>query len=93
MNPLQWREVREIELHQPTIPNPDASHQLLAKLLNVNVAFDGAMVHIDPRPTNAPDHEAHNSEFEVYVVPASAVRLIKYMETKKEEVIPFAEYV
>ncbi|WNI19237.1 hypothetical protein [Actinacidiphila sp. ITFR-21] len=82
MTSLKWRVVREIELFEAVVPNPDSTAQLLPKFQNIRVAFDGALVHIDPRKVGAPDHDANDPEFHVYAVPASSVRVIHYVEKK-----------
>lgn len=85
MHTLNWRTVREITLQYPAVPDPNNTSQLLSNLKNVRVAFDGALVHIDPRRVDEPDHDQGNTEFPVYAVPASSVRVIHYMETKTAE--------
>lgn len=78
MSTLNWRTARSIELVEPLIPNPSASHQKLDRLDEAQVAFDGGLVHIDPRPVGATD-----TEYPVYVVPASAVKVIQYQDRKR----------
>lgn len=82
MNQLEWRTARKVELVEPLIPNPNSQSELLRRLTDVRVAFDGGLVHIDPRGVDAHDFDRGNPEFEVYVVPASAVRTLTYREKK-----------
>lgn len=83
MDQLKWRTARKVELSEPLVPNPNSQSELLQRLTNVRVAFDSGLVHIDPREGDGQDFDRGNPEFEVHVVPATAVRTIVYMERKK----------
>ncbi|MFF9870488.1 hypothetical protein ACF1G0_34825 [Streptomyces sp. NPDC013953] len=80
MNTLNWRTAAAVELNDKLIPDPNAQHNLLDRLYGARVAVDGAFLHIDPRP--APDAERHTpgTPYDVYVVPASAVRVLRYQQ-------------
>lgn len=75
-----WRAVRDLELTDDLIPDPNAQHIKLRRLANVRVAIEGAFLHIDARPEEA---WRTAGEFTVYTVPASAVRVMNRQETKK----------
>lgn len=84
MTTLNWRTAHRVELTDNLIPTPNSPSELKWRLDNVQVAFDSGLVHIDPRPQGATD-----TEYPVYVVPASAVKVIRYQETKPA---PFGAY-
>jgi hypothetical protein len=76
MATLNWRTVREVQLAEALIPNPNSMSQKLDRPTDVRVAFDGGLVHIDPRPQGRTD-----TECPVYVVPVLALKVIQYKET------------
>lgn len=80
MSTLDWRTVAELHLHEKLIPNPNAQSELMDKLQNVRVAVEGGFLHIDPR---RPGDSPAGQEFDVYIVPALAVRTITYRESAK----------
>jgi hypothetical protein len=86
MTTLNWRTAREAHLTEALIPNPNSTSQLMQNLTDVRVAFDGGLVHIDPRHPGAQDLDPGNPEFTVTVVSASSVHAIQYVEPKEEEV-------
>jgi hypothetical protein len=77
MSTLNWRAARRVELTDSLIPIPSSPSELKWRLDNVQVAFDSGFVHIDPRPAGATD-----TEYPVYVLPASAVKVIEYRAAK-----------
>jgi hypothetical protein len=83
MNTLNWRNAREVHLTDPLIPNPASQSQRQQHLTEVRVAFDSGLVHIDPRHPGAQDLDAGNPNFNVYVIPATAVQTIIYEEPKE----------
>lgn len=78
---LTWRNVTTLELTDKLIPDPNAAHNKLDRLQNVRVAVEGSFLHVDPRqPQQA---EAAGQEFDVFLVPASAVRTVVYRDVKR----------
>lgn len=73
MPKYDWRPVRDLELTEPLIPDPNASHQMLSRFREVRVAIEGSFLHIDVRPET---EQQPGGEFTVYTVPASAVRIM-----------------
>jgi len=79
---LNWRTATTVELHDNLIPNPNAEHELLGRLRNVRIAVEGSFLHIDPRqPQDAETSGSH--EFDVHIVPATAVKTVTYREIKR----------
>ncbi|MCX4792535.1 hypothetical protein OG369_42940 [Streptomyces sp. NBC_01221] len=79
---LTWRSVNTLVLAERLIPDPNASHNLLDQLRNVRVAIEGSFLHVDPRQPQ--DMEAGGGqEFDVHVVPASAVKTVTYRDVKR----------
>ncbi|RSS32785.1 hypothetical protein [Streptomyces sp. WAC08241] len=75
MSELRWRNA-DVALNDKLIPNPNAAHDLLKSLTNVRVAVEGAFLHIDPQ--NGEPAHVGQTEWEVYIVPASSVEKIRY---------------
>ncbi|MFJ6215052.1 hypothetical protein ACIQGZ_17205 [Streptomyces sp. NPDC092296] len=82
MTDLIWRTVRELRLTSPLVPDLSNSGKNLDLLYNVRVAIDGAFLHVDPRQEGGPDLRPGDTEFDVYVVPASSVERIHLREQK-----------
>lgn len=81
---LNWRKARTVKLTTTLIPNPASSGAtMLRELNNVRVAYEGGLIHIDPRQDDATD-----GEYPVYAVPPTSVELITYIEAAP--VAPFA---
>ena len=80
METLNWRDVDEIRLHDAIIRKPNDQSREANHLQQVRVAFDGAMVHIDARPTNEPSRGVTDEEVTIHVVPATAVKVIRYRQ-------------
>ena len=78
MSDLTWR-IADVRLHHQLIPNPNAQHMLQSDLTAVHVALDNGFVHIDPQ--RGKTEYGHQSEWKVYIVPASAVETISYRTT------------
>lgn len=85
MTNLTWRIAQTITLTDARVPDPNAPAQNLTELRNVRVAFDNGFVHIDPRSTTQPDHDAGDSEYSVYVIPAAVVHVVHYRQPKPVE--------
>ncbi|MER5631249.1 hypothetical protein [Streptomyces nitrosporeus] len=79
---LTWRTATTLVLNDELIPDPNAGHILLKRLQNVRVAVEGGFLHIDPRRPQDVEG-APGAEFEVHVIPASAVRSLAYREAKR----------
>ena len=77
---LNWRTATTLELHDNLIPDPNASHNLLNRLQHVRVAVEGSFLHIDPRRPQDLGFAA-DPEFDVHIVPATAVKVIAYRTT------------
>jgi hypothetical protein len=75
---LKWRTVAELRLTDPIVPNPNSTSELLNRLNHVRVAVDNGLLHIDPRPVNQPLAGGADTEYNVTVVPTSAVEYISY---------------
>ncbi|MGW0780368.1 hypothetical protein [Streptomyces sp. NPDC002913] len=80
MTLLNWRTATTLVLHENLIPDPNAEHNLLGRLQNVRVAIDGSFLHIDPRQPHDPGF-AMDTDYNVHVVPATAVKVIAYRTT------------
>jgi len=80
METLNWRDVDEIRLHDAVIRKPNDQSREVDYLQQVRVALDGAMVHIDTRPTNEPSRGVTDEEVTIHVVPATAVKVIRYRQ-------------
>jgi hypothetical protein len=78
MTTLNWREAAELRLTDKLIPNPDSPSELLHMLRGVRVAVDGPLLHVDARSINHGEKRDDREEYDVFVVPALAVRLIRY---------------
>jgi len=83
MATLNWRTATTVILHDNLIPNPNAEHDLLGRLQNVRVAVEGSFLHIDPRQPQAVEAAAGSNEFNVHIVPATAVKSVTYREIKR----------
>lgn len=73
---LTWRTA-DVVLTEQLIPNPNAEHQLLARLTGVRVAVDAGFLHIDPRDNGKPSYPGQ-TETAVHIVPAHLVRTVTY---------------
>ena len=73
---LTWRTA-DVTLTEPLIPNPNAEHQLLARLSNVRVAVDAGFLHVDPRENGKPSYPGQ-TEATIHIVPAPLVRTVTY---------------
>ncbi|MFE6129514.1 hypothetical protein ACFQ6Q_14790 [Streptomyces sp. NPDC056437] len=75
MSNLNWRRA-DVALTDKLVPNPRAEHELQDRILNASVAVEGAFLHIDPQrgETAYPGQ----SEAQVTIVPATAVRTVIY---------------
>lgn len=82
MSTLNWRTAQKVELTEPLIPLASSPSEPRSRLDNVQVAFDSGLVHIDPRPAGATD-----TEYPVYVVSASAVKVIQYQDRKRSSTL------
>lgn len=79
MSKLEWRVARTVKLTSTLIPNPaNSGATLLSELTNARIAFDGGLVHIDPRLPE--DVVSATGEFPVYAFPPAAVHLITYTD-------------
>lgn len=81
-NTLNWRTATDVALNDELVPNPNAEHELLSRLRNVQVAIDAGFLHIDPRQP-ADREAAKGQEFTVTVVSAAAVVAITYKDTHR----------
>ncbi|MFE7243815.1 hypothetical protein [Streptomyces sp. NPDC057580] len=75
MSNLTWRKA-DVTLHEKLVANPNAQHELLAKLDSVFVAVEGSFLHIDPQ--SGEQAYPGQTEADVTVVAASAVKSIRY---------------
>lgn len=75
MSNLEWRKA-DVTLREGLVPNPNAEHELLANLTSVLVAVEGSFLHIDPQ--SGEQAYPGQTEGDVTVVPASAVKSIRY---------------
>ncbi|RPK35060.1 hypothetical protein EES39_33815 [Streptomyces sp. ADI92-24] len=82
MSTLNWRTATHVVLNGTLIPDPNAGHNLLGQLRNVRVAVEGSFLHIDPRQPRDADTSA-GEEFDVHIVPASAVNTITYRDAER----------
>ncbi|MFB6889431.1 hypothetical protein ACFCX4_08985 [Kitasatospora sp. NPDC056327] len=82
-NNLTWIEADELRLTSNLIPNPTNQSQLLNQLSSIRIALDNGFVHIDPRPTNGTVPVDRKAEYEVLVVPASAIESVRYRVVPK----------
>jgi hypothetical protein len=80
MTTLPWREVAELRLTSKLIPNPNSQAELLHRLDHIRVAVDGPLLHIDPRSIVNGQKRDDSQEYDVFVVPAASVELIRYRE-------------
>lgn len=84
MSNLEWRKVDELRLTSARIQDPNSISNEQQYVTNVQVAYEGAFLHIDARKTNEPQMPAA-TEYTVQVVPASAVEVIRYREEIKPD--------
>ncbi|MCP2310902.1 MULTISPECIES: hypothetical protein [Kitasatospora] len=80
MSDLKWRAVSELRLAARLVPNPNSSSELLDRLNHVRVAIEGNLLHIDPRQRTGQEVDK-SEEYDVTVVPTSAVEYIRYRVT------------
>lgn len=80
MTTLNWRDVTELRLTDRLIPNPNNESDLLKRLNSVRVAVEGPLIHVDPRSINHGEKRDDREEYDVYVLPASAIEMIRYRE-------------
>jgi hypothetical protein len=78
MSNLNWRTVAELRLVDKVVPNPNSTSELLDRLDHVRVAVDNGLLHIDPRPVGQGDPGRAGEDYNVTVVPTSAVEYISY---------------
>ncbi|MEU0719202.1 hypothetical protein ABZ498_18765 [Streptomyces lavendulocolor] len=82
MNTLHWRTAATLELNDKLIPDPRAQHNLLDRLHGIRVAVDGGFLHVDPRNTPDAERQEAGTPVDIYVLPASAVRVLRYQDTQ-----------
>lgn len=78
MTTLNWLEVAELRLTDKLIPDPNEPSELRQQLRGVRVAVDGALLHVDPRAINLGEKRDDQEDYEVHVIPASAVEVMRY---------------
>ncbi|MFI9194198.1 hypothetical protein ACIG0A_33470 [Streptomyces californicus] len=78
---LNWRNVTTLELNDGAIPDPNSPGQSLRLLHNVRVAVEGGFLHVDPRQQQS--EAGADQEFDVFIVPASAVKTVIYRDVKR----------
>ncbi|MBD3550838.1 hypothetical protein [Streptomyces sp. SP18CM02] len=78
---LNWRDATTLELNDGAIPDPNFPGQSLRLLHNVRVAVEGGFLHIDPRQQQS--EAGAGQEFDVFIVPASAVKAAVYRDVKR----------
>ncbi|MGI5485076.1 hypothetical protein [Streptomyces lavendofoliae] len=81
MSTLNWRTAAALELTDELIPDPDDEGRLLRSLQAVRVAIEGSFVHVDPRQPSAVKQQRSRTSYVITVVPAAAVRYLRYQET------------
>jgi hypothetical protein len=81
MTELKWRTVAELRLVDKLVPDPNSTSVLMQRLNHVRVAVDNGLLHIDPRPVNQQPVGGQHAEYDITVVPTSAVEYISYRVT------------
>jgi hypothetical protein len=77
MTDLNWRAA-DVTLHEELAPDPNGGNVLRSHIANVRVAVEGAFLHIAPQNGNQSYQGQGQGECEVTIVPASAVKHVRY---------------